>query len=172
MDYKTIELIKSPKKMASLVRPKQHAVSWVKGGESGAYLRSDNPVLGGWAAEAAVDALFADIDFSGDGNITASASGVTPPWIDGIGGAESWAVLQAAPRAMPGACRYKVHCEPRVNAVQVGMKVVAAASKSHTRVHALLLAALEDTLKDRVVWMPAHREPRKWERCGVGTGSC
>ena len=37
-----------------------------------------------------------------EGNITASAYGVPPPWVDDIGGAEAWALLQAAMRAMPG----------------------------------------------------------------------
>jgi hypothetical protein len=92
-----------------------------------------------------------------EGNVTASASGVPPPWIDDIGGAEAWALLQAALRAVPGKCRYKVDCEPCVNAVQVGIKVATAASKPHARVHGLMLMALEDTAKNRVVWMPSHK---------------
>jgi len=43
---------------------------------------------------------------SKDGRIVAAASGVPPEWIDDIGGAEAWALYQAARFAVPGGCRY------------------------------------------------------------------
>ena len=39
------------------------------------------------------------------GQATAAAYGVPPPWIEDIGGSEAWAVLQVALRAIPDAVK-------------------------------------------------------------------
>jgi len=106
-----------------------------------------------------------------EGNITASAYGLPPPWIDDIGGAEAWALLQAGMRALPGGCTFKVDCEPCVKAVKDGIVIATAANKVNARVHGLILRALDDTPASKVIWLPAHKGQAQVGkmRCGDGT---
>ena len=50
----------------------------------------------------------------------------------------------------------RIDCEPCVTAIHRGVKWATAGHRKHARVNALLLAALDDTPTDLVVWMPAH----------------
>ena len=79
-------------------------------------------------------------------------------------------MLQAALKAMPGACSYKVVCEPCVKAVHIGVSAATAACKVNARVHALMLAALEDTPPEDVVWMPAHKGASQVGKLFCGNG--
>jgi hypothetical protein len=105
-----------------------------------------------------------------DFEVVAAAHGVPPPWIDDIGGSEAWGLLQAASVAMPGACRFKSDCLSAVQAVHNGAQKATAATNVYARVHNLLLAALDDTPSDRVIWVPAHKgeESVGALRCGNG----
>ena len=87
----------------------------------------------------------------------ASACGVPPPWITDIGGAEAWAVLMVALRAMPGEVKYMVDCEPCVKMIHGGKAAATAANRPLARVNGMVMLALEDTPPEKVVWMPAHR---------------
>ena len=98
---------------------------------------------------------WAFVAVSDDGTITAIARGIPPPWITDIPGTEAWAVLQAAHHRTPDV-PLRIDCEPCVNAVRRGVKWATTGKRKHARVHALLLAALEDTPAELVVWMPAH----------------
>ena len=66
--------------------------------------------VNGWA--------FVAVD--GDGEPTAIARGIPPPWITDIAGAEAWAVLQAALRRAPDV-PFRIDCEPCVMAIHRGM---------------------------------------------------
>jgi hypothetical protein len=72
--------------------------------------------------------------------------------------------------ALPGACRFKSDCLSAVQAVHNGLEKSTAASKIYARVYNLLLAALDDTPCDRVIWVPAHKgeESVGAMRCGNG----
>ena len=56
-----------------------------------------------------------------DGRLVAAASGVPPEWIVDIGGAEAWAIYQAAMFAVPGRCRYISDSLTTVRALQAGV---------------------------------------------------
>ena len=56
-----------------------------------------------------------------NGEVTASAKGVPPPWVTDIPGTEAWALYQAASRAMPGTA-FRTDCEPCVTAIHHGRK--------------------------------------------------
>ena len=77
------------------------------------------------------------------GEVIASAMGVPPPWITDIGGAEAWAMLQAALRVMPGK--------------RSRFEVATSHKRALARVYGLLLPALEDTCLSCILWMPAHK---------------
>ena len=91
----------------------------------------------------------------GDGVLIASASGLPPAWIRCIGGAESWAALQAAMCAEPGS-RYRIDCLPCVDAIHKGLSWATALQRPLARVFGLLITALDGTPASDVVWMPAH----------------
>ena len=115
---------------------------------------TDGSRLDGLVAVLAVNG-WAFVAVDDDGTVTAIARGIPPPWIDDIPGAEAWAVLQAALRRTPD-MPIRIDCEPCVNAIHRGMQWATAGSRKHARVNALLLAALDDTPVELVVWMPAH----------------
>ena len=102
------------------------------------------------------------------GTIIASANGLTPDWVDDIPGAEAWALFQAASRAWLG-CRYRVDCEPCVKAFHNGREAATADFRPLARVHALMLAALDDTPRDAVVWMPSHTSQHTLASSFLGT---
>ena len=104
------------------------------------------------------------------GETIAAAQGIPPRWIEDIPGTEAWAVLQAASRAEPG-CTYRVDCEPCVNAIHRGKVWATAGSRVHARVNALMLAALDDTPPDAVVWMPAHTGEKDVGKARLGDNS-
>lgn len=92
------------------------------------------------------------------GELIASAMGVPPPWITGIGGAEAWAMLQAALRVMPGKrSRFKGDCKACIDMVHSGLEVATSHKRALARVYGLLLPALEDTCLSCILWMPAHK---------------
>ena len=105
-----------------------------------------------------------------DGQVTAAANGVTPNWVDDIPGAEAWAVLQAASRAEPGT-QYRVDCKPCVDAFHKGLAWATKDSRPHARVHRLMIAALDDTEAEAMVWMPAHTKVTDVGRLYLGDGS-
>ena len=103
-------------------------------------------------------------------NVTAAAHGVHPPWITDIGGGEAWALLQAAKRALPGMCRFKVDSLSTVQAVHAGMPVATSAKKIYARVYTLLFAALDDTPAEATIWMPAHKKEHHVGKILCGNG--
>jgi hypothetical protein len=72
--------------------------------------------------------------------------------------------------ALPGACRFKSDCMSVVQAVHSGPEKATAASQLYARVYNLLLAALDDTPCERVIWVPAHKGEDSVGaiRCGNG----
>ena len=92
-----------------------------------------------------------------EGVVLAAAYGATPPWIGDICGAEGWALLQATGSAFPGACRFISDCKVMVDLILGGSRKAVAAGSTHARVYALILAALDDTPLEKVIWMPAHQ---------------
>lgn len=115
----------------------------------GSFLDGPTPELGrgGWAF----------VVLNAQGRIVASAYGVLPPWIKDIGGGEAWAVLMVALRAMPGAVKYMVDCEPCVKMIHGGKAAATAANRPRARVNGMVMLALEDTPPEKVVWMPVHK---------------
>ena len=92
------------------------------------------------------------------GEIVGSAYGTCPPWVDDIGGAEAWAMLQVSLCSMPGRDPYWSDCLPLVQAVHKGSQVGTDPTHPRARVHSLLMAALEDTDPGCIGWMPSHLE--------------
>ena len=113
---------------------------------------------------------WAFVAFDSAGQMIAAANGVTPRWIDDIPGVEAWALTQAAIRAEPG-CEYRVDCEPCVKAVHRGRAWATSGQRPHARVNALMHAALDDTARDAVVWMPAHKKESDVGVARLGNGS-
>ena len=76
------------------------------------------------------------------GKVIASAMGVPPAWIADIGGAEAWAILQAALRVMPGErSRFKGDCKACVDMIHAGLVVASSPKRALARVYGLLLPA-------------------------------
>jgi hypothetical protein len=102
----------------------------------------------GWA--------FAVVDPSD--TVVASASGIPPKWVEGIYGAELWALLNAAQNAFPGSPFY-IDCK----AVQLGAKNgpewAGAPVRKLGRAWIPLAGILHDSGSD-VNWMPAHCTPK------------
>ena len=91
-----------------------------------------------------------------DNHIVAAAYGATPPWIRDIGGAEGWALLQAAYVAFPGSC-FVSDCKVIVDTLKLGRHAAVGGGSTHARIYALLFAVFDDTADDLLVWMPAHQ---------------
>ena len=74
-----------------------------------------------------------------EGVVLAAAAGVPPPWIRDIGGAEAWAMLQAAIRVIPGVgSRFKGDCKSCIDMVHAGSVVATSAKRALARVYGLL----------------------------------
>ena len=80
-----------------------------------------------------------------------------PPWITCIGGAEAWAMLQAALRTLPGASRFKGDCKACIDMIHAGLAVATSAKRVLVRMYGLLFPALEDMGLDRILRAPAHK---------------
>ena len=104
------------------------------------------------------------------GKIVASAYGVPPPWIKGIGGAEAWAVLQVGLRVMPGKVKFMIDCQPCVSMIHGGVTAATTADRPLARVNAMVHSVLEDVPSDKVVWMPAHESKQAVGRVRCGNG--
>ena len=61
--------------------------------------------------------------------VVAAARGVAPGWVDDIGGAEAWALLQAGQHAMPGSCQFVSDSLVTVMAIHGGFKAATHARK-------------------------------------------
>ena len=72
---------------------------------------------------------------SDEGKLVAAASGVPPEWIVDIGGAEAWAIYQAAMYAVPGGGCYISDSLTTVRALQAGVGACTAADKKYARVY-------------------------------------
>ena len=90
--------------------------------------------------------------------MVAAAYGATPPppWVRDIGGAEGWALLQAAMAALPGSS-FVSDCKVIVDTIQLGRHAAVGGGSSHARIYALLFTAFDDTLTDMLIWMPSHQ---------------
>ena len=73
------------------------------------------------------------------GEVRASAMGAPPPWITDIGGAEAWAMLQAALRVMRS--RYKGDCKTCIDMVHAGLAVASSPKRALARVYGLVDAS-------------------------------
>ncbi len=104
--------------------------------------------------------------------IIGSASGLPPPWIDGTGGAEAWALYQASLHAEPPDT-FVTDCLGTVRALMKGKQAATAAHVRLARVNRLLYTHF-DTPEDarRVVWMPAHRAAHEVGIALKSDGSC
>lgn len=86
--------------------------------------------------------------------VVASASGIPPKWVEGIYGAELWALLSAAQHCSPGSPFY-IDCK----AVQLGAKNGPEWAGAPVRKLGRAWIPLADILHDSdsdVNWMPAH----------------
>ena len=89
-----------------------------------------------------------------NGKFVASASGVPPPWAEGIHGAELWALLQAVRISAPDDS-YRTDCLSVKLGVDKGIRWASAAERHLGQAWQPLAEALEGRT-DHVVWMPAH----------------
>ena len=87
----------------------------------------------------------------------AAGAGAPPPWITEIGGAEAWAMFQAASRAFPGLCTFRCDCVPCIQMIKAGLASGTSAKRVLPRVYAMVIPALEDTDHAQSLWMPAHK---------------
>ena len=101
---------------------------------------------GGWAFAVLND----------DGVVIAAAYGVPPPWVQGIEGAEAWALFQSLLITLPSLSKYWPDCLPVYLAVKKGPELALDPRNVLARVHGMLLTALEDAPADVVGWMPSH----------------
>jgi hypothetical protein len=76
-----------------------------------------------------------------EGEVTAAAYGVPPPWVKGIEGAEAWALQQATTFTLPVESTYWPDCLPVKLAVDKGPAVAADPRNKLARVHAQLFNA-------------------------------
>ena len=68
------------------------------------------------------------------GEIVGSAYGTCPPWVDDIGGAEAWAMLQATSLAVPGKCRLWTDCQPLLTMITKGESITIDPKNVYARV--------------------------------------
>ena len=90
----------------------------------------------------------------GDGRVVAGASGLIPSWINGIYGAELWALLQAASYASPGSPLH-VDCNAVKVGVHNGLRWAQSSSRKLGRIW-IPLANILDDCTDSVAWILAH----------------
>ncbi len=90
------------------------------------------------------------------GRIVVSASGVPPPWVRGIAGAEAWALLQAVREAAPGSV-FKTDSLSCQQTLVRGRAFATAPSRPLARIWSQVLHVLDsEEAAQSVVWMPAH----------------
>jgi hypothetical protein len=89
-----------------------------------------------------------------DGNTLAAASGTLPWWINGIYGAELWAILQGALVASPGSPLH-VDCNAVRLGAQRGTSWALDSSRKLARAWIPLANILEDN-PEGIAWVPAH----------------
>lgn len=92
-----------------------------------------------------------------EGVLLASASGVPPGGINDIGGAEAWALYQAAVRAVPGSCNHISDSLTTVEALHAGSAACGSGKKRYARVYKICCSVLEEARADHLIWMPAHK---------------
>ena len=93
------------------------------------------------------------------GIVTAIAYGLTPPWVDGIHGAETWAFQMATTYAMPGT-KFRTDCESVWLIFKRGAKFATGAKQYYARCWANIFANLDDQVDVDMAWMPAHTKER------------
>ena len=86
---------------------------------------------------------WAFVALNADGVVVAAAYGATPPWIRDIGGAEGWALLQAAMSAFPGST-FISDCKVIVDSLRLGRHAAVGAGSAHARIYALRFSAFDD----------------------------
>ena len=102
---------------------------------------------------------WAFVAVSADGTRLAAASGVPPPWVQSISGAEAWAILCAARYAEEG-CAFITDSMACTDAVQRGRRWATAASRPLARAWRLIFDHLGDNHATfNLKWMPAHCKP-------------
>jgi hypothetical protein len=99
----------------------------------------------GWAFVAVDDA----------GCVVAAASGRTPDWVLTIFGAELWALWMALIVAVPGS-GIRTDCQSVQTGTLRGAAWASSPKQRYSRLWSSVLAALDDSASDRVLWMPAH----------------
>ncbi len=105
-----------------------------------------------------------------DGTVLASASGVPPPWIDSIGGAEAWAIRMAALTACQDSV-FRSDSLGCVTALQRGRQWSTGPQRPLARTMKMLHDLLGDSVSARrIVWMPAHTTPEDIGRRELGNG--
>ena len=101
---------------------------------------------------------WAFVAVDGSGNTVAAASGVPPPWIDSITGAEAWALLMAARSASHGSA-YRTDSLNCVDTVRKGAAWALAPQRPLARVWRAALRLFDASDGGAsIVWMPAHTE--------------
>ena len=94
-----------------------------------------------------------------DSEVIAAASGVPPPWVKGIEGAEAWALHQGVGFTIPVECNYWPDCLPVEIAIGKGPDTATDPKNMLARVHSMLLCAFDDEAsRSKVGWMPSHLE--------------
>ena len=104
------------------------------------------------------------------GKVIGSAYGTCPDWINDIGGAEAWAMLQAALCAMPGRAKYWTDCQPLLTMISKGQQIAEDPKNIYARVHSLLMPLLDDTPLDSIGWMPSHTTAKQVGKVRRGDG--
>jgi hypothetical protein len=108
---------------------------------------------------------------SKEGKVVAAASGVPPEWITDIGGAEAWAIYQAARFAVPGGCRFISDSLTTVRSLQAGLEACTTVDKKYARVYRLCCEELDTTPAEDLVWMPAHKSRELVGKCRLSDGT-
>ena len=105
-----------------------------------------------------------------DGKTVGSAYGTCPAWINDIGGAEAWAMLQATLCAMPGHARFWTDCQPLLTMISKGQHIAEDPKNIYARVHSLLMPMLDDTPLEMIGWMPSHTTVKQVGKVRRGDG--
>ena len=105
------------------------------------------------------------------GLVTAIAYGLTPPWIEDIHGAETWAFQMATTYAMPGT-RFRTDCESVWRIYKRGKKFATGSKMLYARSWAHTFANLDDDEDVDFSWMPAHTSQRDIGVKLLSSGHC
>jgi hypothetical protein len=104
------------------------------------------------------------------GEIVGSAFGTCPSWVDDIGGAEAWAMLQATIVAVPGKANFWTDCQPLLTMISKGDGITTDPKNIYARVHSLVMAQIDDTPLEAIGWMPAHSSTKQLGSLRKGDG--